>query len=170
MRCADLGSGLRARTTSAKERVGCCEAHRGPGVERAAVQDGWRQAPAAVRGGTCGGVEGGASPGVWAARIDARRRCETVAGVRKVQGSLKTTNCSGAGSHRRAIQAKFRRGGAWAPGPGTWGVPWGYGDVLERVCRGSGAAEGRGHGGAEGSERRSRAGRGGVKVWAAMAG
>ena len=59
VRCADLGSGLRARTTSAKERVGCCEAHRGPGVERAAVQDGWRQAPAAVRGGTCGGVEGG---------------------------------------------------------------------------------------------------------------
>ena len=115
--CADLGSGLRARTTSAKERVGCCEAHRGPGVERAAVQDGWRQAPAAVRGGTCGGVEGGASPGVWAARIDARRRCETVAGVRKVQGSLKTTNCSGAGSHRRAIQAKISA--RWGLGSGA---------------------------------------------------
>ena len=28
VRCADFGSGLRARTKSAKERVGCCDAHR----------------------------------------------------------------------------------------------------------------------------------------------
>ena len=133
VRCADLGSGLRARTTSAKERVGCCEAHRGPGVERAAVQDGWRQAPAAVRGGTCGGVEGGASPGVWAARIDARRRCETVAGVRKVQGSLKTTNCSGAGSHRRAIQAKISA--RWGLGSGARNLGSSLG-LRRRSCEG----------------------------------
>ena len=48
--CADLGSGLRAKTTSAKERVGCGEAHRGPVVAGAAAQGGRRRGPAAEVG------------------------------------------------------------------------------------------------------------------------
>ena len=109
-----------------------------------------RTAPAAAQSGqktAASGTGTGAPPVPWVARVDARRRYETVAGVREVRGSLKTTNCRGAGTHCRTSRAQFRRGGAWVPGQRTWGVPWGYGDALARVFRSSGAAEGRGRGG-----------------------
>ena len=106
-----------------------------------------RRGRVAVTGGARGGGCCGAPPGPWMARVDARRRCETVAGVREVQGSLKMMNCRGAGTHRRTNRAQFRRGEAWVPGQGTWGVPWGYGDALARVFRSSGAAGRRGRGG-----------------------
>ena len=56
VRCADLGSGLRANTTSANERAGRCEAHRGPVVAGVAAQGGRRPGWAAAQAEFGGGA------------------------------------------------------------------------------------------------------------------
>ena len=86
-RRSSLGWDLRATTSSANGRIGQVEAHRGPGVEKAAAQDGRHRGLAAALDGARGGGRYRSSPCSWTLRIVAWSTCEGATAIREARGS-----------------------------------------------------------------------------------
>jgi hypothetical protein len=86
-----------------------------PRVESAGLRsaESWRRGRAAVTGGARGEGCCGAPPGLWVARVDARRHCEAGRGVSWIRRATAARKPGGGGAYRR-------RGGS-APSEGEAG-------------------------------------------------
>ena len=97
-------SGLIALLSSATRVGGQRSAHQGSRTSSDDVLGGRRRGPAAEVGRSSRRSRCRASPGSWIRRGSAGSCCGDVPKVRKVQGSLKTRDFGGAGTHRCAAQ------------------------------------------------------------------
>ena len=166
--CADLGSGLRARTTSAKERVGCCDAHRGSNRGKAWRRmlgvAGRRRVAAALGGSRCGG-EIRASGWHGPMRGVTVKQAEVLAGLGEPRRRgierrpthprrrcpEQSRRCTGRSRRKRVWRGSWARGGTIAVvGEGWKGAVWPVRDGAEDLRSGAVWSEG---------------GEGGARVW-----
>ena len=112
VRCADPGSGLKANTTSANERAGCCEAHRGLGSKRGPAQRLRRRGPAAKLGGV---LADGSRQGVSGPAEQSRKSGRGTARGRGIQGGQSTSGGEKFRQRRSSPAADARRN----PGAGV---------------------------------------------------
>ena len=160
MRCADLGSGLRARTTSAKERVGCCDAHRGSNRGKAWRRmlgvAGRRRVAAALGGSRCGG-EIRASGWHGPMRGVTVKQAEVLAGLGEPRRRgierrpthprrrcpEQSRRCTGRSRRKRVWRGSWARGGTIAVvGEGWKGAVWPVRDGAEDLRGGAVWSEG----------------------------
>ena len=168
VRCADLGSGLRARTTSAKERVGCCDAHRdsnrGKAWRRMLGVAGRRRVAAALGGSRCRG-EIRASGWHGPMRGVTVKQAEVLAGLGEPRRRgierrpthprrrclEQSRRCTGRSRRKRVWRGSWARGGTIAVvGEGWKGAVWPVRDGAEDLRGGAVWSEG---------------GEGGARVW-----